>query len=94
LVFKIEKSIKTNDIVRENEGINKLIVRNCSPVYTKDKMLPNIPRSVLGQPKIWHKRTSIGNSKYMGSRFNPNNYDYSGVRNMTKRNVFGALFQH
>ncbi len=79
-------------IEKENARLNEIFAYQTSNGYLKQNNLPKISY-IISQPKIMIRTTGIGNSKYMGLKYNPHNFS-SIHKNMTKRNDNGALLLH
>jgi hypothetical protein len=71
-----------NDIEDENKRIKQILDDHHVP-------LPKILKS-----KEPNRKRYFSNTKFMGEKFDPSNYDYIFFNSNTKRNVYGALFQH
>lgn len=61
---------------------------------TQDKAFKSSKVSLINSHHLPMLKSNQGNRKQMGIRYNPYNYDCSYAKNLTKRNVFGALFAH
>lgn len=93
-----DKNLNGNDDLisvcsKENEKFKNIIVNNLNNEFLTNSKLPRIAH-VVNQPKLLFSRNNNGNSKMMGGKYNPYNYEAAKPKNMTKRNVFGALFNH
>lgn len=82
-----------NYLDQENSRLTNIMLNQTSEGFLKANKLPKISY-IVNQPEIVVKKTGIGNSKYMGQNFNPHNFQPNNAKNLTKRNVYGSLFQH
>lgn len=90
--FFDKTSCLNSAIEKENARLNEIFAFQTSNGYLKQNNLPKISY-IISQPKIMIRTTGIGNSKYMGLKYNPHNFS-SIHKNMTKRNDNGALLLH
>jgi len=91
------KGQTANDVitqsVNQNENLANIFNKQSSKQYLNVSRLPRIAL-IVNQPKLIAKKTGIGNSKIMGEKFNPYNFQTGDQKNWTGRNLYGALFQH
>jgi hypothetical protein len=78
---------------KENSRLTDILLDQTSQNYLKNNKLPKISY-IVNQPEITIKKTGIGNSKFMGGKYNPFNFNSADYKNKTKRNTSGALFLH
>jgi hypothetical protein len=83
--FKLYKSKFMISMKNDIEGENKRI---------KQILEDHLPLPKIKKTKELTKKRYFSNTKYMGEKFDPSNYDYIFFNSNTKRNVYGALFQH
>lgn len=100
-----EKNIKFNDFQKrilnsfsngfnnESKRLKELFLCQTSNEALIRSHLPKISY-VTNKPELVIRTTGIGNSKYLGLKYNPYNFLSGNHKNMTKRNNYGALFQH
>lgn len=74
-----------------NKKLEINLLNQTGEAFLKASNLPKI-NLILNQPELIIKKTGIGNSKFMGSKYNPHNFGLANFKNMTKRNNNGALF--
>jgi hypothetical protein len=90
--------IQDDDIMQvcntENEKMKNLILTQTSTNFLKGSRLPRIKNVKKEEPVILSSNNRLGNCKLMGEKYNPFNFDIGKTKNMTKRNVFGALYGH
>lgn len=77
----------------ENDRLTNILLNQTNEGFLRDNKLPKISY-IVNQPEIIVKRTGIGNSKFMGPKYNPFNFNPANNKNLTKRNINGALFLH
>lgn len=78
---------------KENERLGNILLNQTSEGFLRSNRLPKIS-FIVNQPDIIVKKTKIGNSKFLGNQYNPFNYNPANSKNLTKRNIYGSLFQH
>lgn len=78
---------------KENDRLTGILLNQTSDNFLKSNKLPKISY-IVNQPELIIKKTGIGNSKFMGVGYNPDNYNPTNSKNLTKRNISGALFLH
>lgn len=91
--FNKEENCLDSLITQENKRLKDIFMSQTSNGFLKHNNLPKISY-IVNQPQIVIKTTGIGNSKYMGLKYNPHNFTANSHKNMTKRNINGALFLH
>lgn len=74
-----------------NKKLESNLLNQTGETFLKSSNLPKI-NLILNQPELIIKKTGIGNSKFMGAKYNPHNFGLANFKNMTKRNINGALF--
>lgn len=87
-----QKINKFERIRNENEKINNIFLNQTSSNFLKNSKLPKIAL-IVNKPKLTVKKCGIGNSKLMGNKYNPANYQQDNQSNFG-RNYYGALYQH
>lgn len=78
---------------KENERLGNILLNQTSEGFLRSNRLPKIS-FIVNQPDIIVKKTKVGNSKFLGNQYNPFNYNPANSKNLTKRNIYGSLFQH
>lgn len=87
------KELINQKIVEENIKLKEILFSQTSEGFLKVAKLPKISY-IVNQPQIIIKKTGISNSRFMGLKYNPHNFNSGTHKNMTKRNNHGALFLH
>jgi hypothetical protein len=77
----------------ENKRLGSILLNQTSEGFLRSNRLPKISL-IVNQPDIVVRRTKVGNSKFMGTQYNPFNFNPANSKNLTKRNINGSLFQH
>jgi hypothetical protein len=86
--FDIEKHL---DNAQEIERFHK-IIEHSEYLEGIDK-LPKIS-TIFNQEKIKNVEIKSKSNKIMGERYNPMNFYHNQSKSTTRRNIYGALFQH
>ncbi len=76
--------------IKEEE--KESIVKNIEN-FENNKRLPTIS-TIYNQNEIKNVSISIRWNKIMGEKYNPLNFSHDKLKSTTKRNCYGALFQH
>jgi hypothetical protein len=90
-----QKTSGQNPLLSERDYLNF-----CTEENEKYKAIIESPRGVrnkISADNLIFPQLSVSPNKankQMGERYNPYNYDLGKTKNMTKRNVYGALFHH
>jgi hypothetical protein len=75
----------------QNQKFGKIVNFQKDDKILREKSLPKI-RNEIKEIIVDNNYYNNGNSKFMGGRYNPFNYDLFTSKNRIKRNVFGTLF--
>jgi len=84
-----DQLVKCNTIKGEEK---EFIVKNIEH-FQNDPRLPTIS-TIFNQNEIKNVSISIRRNKIMGEKYNPLNFSHDKLKSTTKRNCYGALFQH
>lgn len=93
---KIDKIKNENEYVErlcnlQNQKFGKIFTLQMDSKILEENCLPKITNEIK-EIELSKNFYNNGNSKYMGSKYNPYNYDLFASKNRIKRNVFGTLF--
>lgn len=80
---------KESLLKRENERLKGIFLSQINDGFLAQNKLPRISY-IVNQPNILVKKTGIGNSKFMGLRYNPHNFNVGGLK-YRQRNKNGAI---
>lgn len=94
LIYSQEKEDLSNIIIKENEKLKDVIKSNMNSTFLDQYKLPKIASSPNKEAMLLINTTKDNSNKMMGRRYNPYNYDFAKSQSTTRRNVFGALFEH
>lgn len=78
--------------IRIDTEEDAILIKNIEN-FEKDAKLPTIG-NICNQKAIKNVALTIKRNKIMGERYNPLNFYHDKLRSTTKRNFYGALFQH
>lgn len=84
-----DKLLRCSSIRKDEDN---LILKNIEH-FENDKRLPTIS-NICNQNEIKNVSITINRSKIMGEKYNPLNFYHDKLKSTTKRNFYGALFQH
>jgi hypothetical protein len=79
-------------IIAENQKLRTILKNQLDKGFLNEAKLPKISY-IISQPELILRKTGIGNSKYMGEKYNPMNYIDNSTKKQAKRNYHGSLYQ-